>query len=202
METIENKTLTAAVVLAAGESKRMGRPKLVLPWGQGSVIGQVVHTLMEAGVNEIVVVTGGANLQVVTALSALPVRTLHNSDYAGGEMLSSCQIGLNALGLHITAALIVLGDQPQIEVGVVKSLLGVFEKDCPLLVVPSYQMHRGHPWLAARPLWPAMLALHAPQTLRDFFVQNAALITYVPVETDSILQDLDTPADYERFTRP
>jgi molybdenum cofactor cytidylyltransferase len=201
METIENETLTAAVVLAAGESKRMGRPKLVLPWGQGSVIGHVVLTLMEAGVKEIVVVTGGANLQVITALSALPVRTLHNPDYAGGEMLSSCQLGLTALDSRISAALIVLGDQPQIEVGVVKSVVGVFEKDHPLLVVPSYQMHRGHPWLAARSLWPAIKALRPPQTLRDFFAQNAAQITYVPVETDSILQDLDTPADYERFTR-
>ena len=201
MKPIENKALVAAVVMAAGESKRMGRPKLVLPWGQDSVIGQVVHTLMEADINEIIIVTGGANLQVETALGAFPVRTLHNPDYTAGEMLSSCQIGLNALGPHTPAALIVLGDQPQIEVGVVKSVLGAFEKSHPLLVVPSYQMHRGHPWLAARSLWPVMLALHPPQTLRDFLAQNASIISYVPVETDSILQDLDTPADYERFSR-
>jgi molybdenum cofactor cytidylyltransferase len=201
MEPLENKASIAAVILAAGASRRMGRPKLVLPWGQESVIGQVVHTLMEAGINEIVAVTGGAGLLVETALSALPVRTLRNPDYAIGEMLSSCQIGLNALGAHISATLIVLGDQPQIEVGVVKSVLEAFEKGTSLMVVPSYRMHRGHPWLVARPFWPAMMALHPPQTMRDFLTQNTELITYVPVETDSILQDLDTPADYERYSR-
>jgi molybdenum cofactor cytidylyltransferase len=201
MEPVENKAGFAAVIMAAGESKRMGSPKLVLPWGQDTVIGKVVRTLMEAGLSEIVVVTGGASNLVETALRGLAVRTRRNPDYTHGEMLASSQIGLQALSSKVETALLVLGDQPQIEVGVVKSILRVYEKDKPALVVPSYQLHRGHPWLVSRALWPAVFGLHPPETLRDFLKQHAAQITYLPVESASILQDLDTPEDYDHYSR-
>ncbi len=201
METAENKTLIAAVILAAGESKRMGSPKLVLPWGRDTVIGKVVRTLKEAGLRDILVITGGAGQMIENALEGLAVRTLHNPDFADSEMLASCQIGLQALSPQIETALIVLGDQPQIEVGVVKSILDLYEKRKPVLVVPSYQMHRGHPWLISRILWQAILALHPPETLRDILMQHAAQITYLPVESASILQDLDTPTDYEQYSQ-
>ncbi len=189
----------AAVILAAGESKRMGRPKLLLPWGQETVIGKIVRTLGEAGVEEIIVVTGGAGPQVEEALRGSAARCLRNPNFAAGEMLSSCQAGLQALSAQAGAALIVLGDQPQIETGVVKSLLERLEMDRPELLVPSYQMRRGHPWVVARKLWPEILALRSPATLRDFLIQHADQITYLQVESTSILQDLDTPADYERY---
>lgn len=201
MNSGENSTRIAAVVLAAGQSKRMGSPKLVLPWGQDTVIGKVVHTLEEAGLDEIVVVTGSASPLIEAALQGFSVRTLHNPDFAYGEMLASCQMGFEALDTQVEAALVVLGDQPQIEAGVVKSVLRLYIKSKPVLVVPSYQMHRGHPWLVARKLWPAVLALQPQETLRDFLAQQAAQITYLPVKSSSILQDLDTPADYDRYSR-
>ena len=74
----ESVVAVAAVVLAAGQSRRMGRPKLVLPWGDTTVIGRVVQALLEAGLNEIVVVTGGARRQVEAALAGLPVRPVFN----------------------------------------------------------------------------------------------------------------------------
>ena len=67
------------------------------------------------------------------------------------------------------------------------------------LVVPSCRMRRGHPWLAARRLWPALLALAPPATLRDFLKAYQSQIHYLPVETETVLQDLDTPAEYDRF---
>jgi len=201
MNSGKNSIGVAAVVLAAGQSKRMGKPKLVLPWGQDTVIGQVIRTLKHAGLEEIVVVTGSAAPLIEAALQGLGVRTLHNPDFADVEMLASCQMGLKALDARVEAALVVLGDQPQIEAGVVKSVLRLYAKSKPVLVVPSYQMHRGHPWLVARKLWPAILALQSQETLRDFLAQQAAHITYLPVESSSILQDLDTPADYDRYSR-
>jgi molybdenum cofactor cytidylyltransferase len=67
------------------------------------------------------------------------------------------------------------------------------------LVLPSYQMRRGHPWLLARSLWEDALALRPPQTLRDLLQAHAGQTSYVVVETDSILLDLDTPQDYEKY---
>jgi len=192
------RTCAAAVVLAAGQSRRMGRPKMILPWGQTTVIGQVVSVLFEAGVSQVVVVTGGAGAQVAEALQGQPVRLAENPAYADGEMLSSVQVGLAALPADCPAALIVLGDQPQIEAGVVKALLARYCAGASALIVPSYQMRRGHPWLIERCLWAELLEPGA-STMRDFLNAHAAEIDYLSVQTASVLQDLDTPHDYDRF---
>jgi molybdenum cofactor cytidylyltransferase len=191
--------MIAAVVLAAGESRRMGRPKMTLPWEDTTVIGQVVRTLAAAGAAEILAVTGGDRTRVEIALAGLPVRTVFNPNYQVGEMLSTCQTGLSALPDQAQAALIALGDQPQMELWVVESVIAAYRESGALLVVPSYHHRRGHPWLLDRSLWPAALALKPPQTLRDFLRSQASKIHYVNVDADSILQDLDTPEDYAAY---
>jgi molybdenum cofactor cytidylyltransferase len=186
----------------------MGRPKLTLPWGETTVIGRVVSVLAQAGVADLRVVTGGAVTQVEKALQSLrlpqgvALQAIHNPAYLQGEMLSSCQAGLASLQRRCEAALVVLGDQPQIEVGVVQAVMQAYRTSGAALVVPSYQMRRGHPWFLDRQLWPAVLALQAPQTLRDFLHTHADRIQYVAVESASILQDLDTPEDYRRYGPP
>jgi molybdenum cofactor cytidylyltransferase len=190
--------MIAAVILAAGQSRRMGRPKLLLPWGAATVIGQVVGVLLQAGLTEIVAVTGGARPAVEAALAALPVRAVYNPGHAQGEMLSSFQVGLQALGPQVSAALLVLGDQPQIELSTVQAVLAAHHQTGAALIVPSYQRRRGHPWLVARSLWAEVLALRDPTTLRDFLNADPARLHYLPVATPSILQDLDTPEDYAR----
>jgi len=197
--------MIAAIVLAAGKSERMGLPKMNLPWGETTVIGQVVITLVQAGVDEIVVVTGGARNKVESALndlpSGLPLRTVFNPHYDDGDMMLSFKAGLSTLDEQVEAALFTLGDQPQVDVGVVQSILAEFKTTHAPLIVPSYKLRRGHPWLVARPLWPALLKLREPKTLRDFLTKYSFNIHYVLVDTDSILQDLDTPGDYQKYQR-
>jgi molybdenum cofactor cytidylyltransferase len=188
-----------AIVLAAGLSSRMGVPKMALPWGDTTVIGQVVRVLSNAGLDEIIVVTGGAQDEVRQALQGLPVVEVYNPDHQKGEMLSSLQSGLSNLGNHLEAALVVLGDQPQIQERVVKALIKVYTSDRSPLVVPSYQMRRGHPWLLGRSLWPVVLELKRPDTLRDFLNEHQTSIQYVTIDTPTILQDLDSPADYHKY---
>lgn len=192
----------AAVVLAAGESKRMGRPKMVLPWGNTTVIGQVVRMLHQAGVGDIVVVTGGARREVEAALQGLPGRPVYNSHYMGEEMVFSLQAGLSVLSEDIQASLVVLGDQPQIEARVVQAVITAYQELQVPLVVPSFDMRRGHPWLVARTLWPAILDLQPGGTLRDVLNAHAPLIHYLPVETASVLRDIDTPEEYQRECPP
>ncbi len=190
--------MIAAVVLAAGSSRRMGSPKLILPWGATTVIGQVVKVLAQAGLGEIVVVTGGARQQVESALAGLPARPVFNSRYEDDHMALSLQAGLAALSPMTTAALVALGDQPQIEISVVERLLAVYQEYQPPLVIPSFGMRRGHPWIVARPLWADIMTLEPPTTLRDFVHAHAEHIHYVAVESDTIIRDLDTPDDYRR----
>jgi molybdenum cofactor cytidylyltransferase len=190
--------MIAAIVLAAGQSRRMGRPKMILPWGSTTVIGRVVSVLAEAGVPETVVVTGGARQEVEAALENTGVRLVHNPDFVEGEMTRSLQIGLESLGEGVEAALVVLGDQPQIEAVVVRRILQEHLDSGASLVVPSFRMRRGHPWLITRSLWAKVLALQPPQTLRDFLQAQAGRIHYCEVTSPSVLMDLDTPDDYER----
>lgn len=191
--------MIGAVVLGAGRSQRMGRPKLTLPWGKTTVIGQVVKVLCAADVAEIVVVTGGARVEVEDALRNTPAIPVFNPDFANGEMSCSLQVGLKALPESLEAALIVLGDQPLIEKKVVKAVMAAYYQDDSVLVVPSFENRRGHPWLVAHSLWHELLALDPPLTLRDFLNQHLADSRFVNVDTASILQDLDTPKDYQHY---
>lgn len=190
--------MITAVVLAAGVSRRMGRPKMLLPWGETTVIRRVVDTLIAAGLDEVVVVTGELRAEVEAALSAMPARVVYNPEYRDGEMLRSFQEGLAVLGEKPSAALVALGDQPQIEAAVVRAVLDARLKDPLRIVVPSYRQRRGHPWLLPRAWWDEVRGLRAPATLRDFLNAHAADIEYVAVDSPGILQDLDTPDDYAR----
>jgi len=188
----------AGVVLAAGLSRRMGQPKMILPWGERTVIGHVVSTLQTAGIQAIVVVTGGTADLVETALANYRISTVFNPNYANGDMLFSIQTGLAALSGQVQAALVVLGDQPQIQAGTVREMLDLYRREKPLLAVPSYIMRRGHPWLIEKSLWPDIKNLTPPATMRDFFQQHHPIIRYMEVDSASILSDLDTPEDYEK----
>jgi molybdenum cofactor cytidylyltransferase len=200
-----------AILLAAGESRRMGQPKMLLPWGETTVLGQVVH-MFSAGLSEktqgpvlpdfeILVVTGGARPLVEAELARLagsyPLRIVYNSNYALGGMVSSIQAGLSALGPETHAALIGLGDQPQVRAETVRKICTVFTQTGSPLIIPSFQNHRGHPWLAGRQLWQEILALPSSTSSRQFLDAHAGQIEYVAAG-GSILQDLDTPEDYHR----
>jgi molybdenum cofactor cytidylyltransferase len=188
----------AGVVLAAGLSRRMGQPKMILPWGNRTIIANVVETLQNAGVQSIIVVTGGSANLIETALASYRVRTVFNPNYSNGDMLFSIQAGLASTPDHIEAALVVLGDQPQIEERTVRNMLDLYHQEKPALIVPSYNMRRGHPWLIEKKLWPEIQTMAPPATMRVFFQQHNQIIRYLEVDTASVLSDLDTPVDYEK----
>jgi molybdenum cofactor cytidylyltransferase len=192
------KTSISAIVVAAGFSTRMGQPKQLLPYAGHTVIEQIVSVLLQCPLAEIVVVTGHERQAIEATLAGWPVRTVFNPDYEQGEMLSSVQRGLAKLETNIAAALIVLSDQPQIEAPVVQWLIDAYHTEPGPLIIPSFQMRRGHPILIDRACWPEILALDWDQTLRAVIKTYAHQINYVVVETDSVLRDIDTPEAYRQ----
>jgi molybdenum cofactor cytidylyltransferase len=192
--------MIAAIILAAGMSKRMGQPKLLLPWEGTTVLGKVIKTFKQAGIEYILVVTGGDRELVETNLTELatqfPTRSVFNPEFAQAEMLSSLQRGLAALPSEAEAALIGLGDQPQVQARTVRRVCAAFVKSGAPLVVPSYQLRRGHPWLVARSLWGELIKVPPSQSPRSFLQRHDSDIYYVNIDTPSILEDLDTPEDY------
>jgi len=190
--------MISAIILAAGESKRMGQPKMLLPWENTTVIEHVISVIMNTGIDDILVTTGGAREQIEKVITKYPVQAIHNKIYTNGEMLSSLQCGLRALRTQVDATLIVLGDQPQVQERSVRMVCDAFRTLKSNIIVPSYQMRRGHPWLVARPLWNELLEMKSPQSPRDFLNVHKDDIHYVDVDDQNILADLDTPEDYQR----
>jgi molybdenum cofactor cytidylyltransferase len=191
--------MISAIVLAAGQSRRMGSPKINLPWGEKTVLGQVLGTLLEAGLGEILLVTGAHPVIGADEFVKRGVKQVYNPNYASGEMLSSFQAGLQAAGAESQAALLALGDQPQMELGIVQKVVFTYTLSQPPILIPSYHMHRGHPGVISRWFWDEILSMKPPATLRDFLNAHAQEIQYLEVATETVVQDLDTPADYERY---
>ena len=189
--------MISAIVLAAGQSIRMGQQKMLLSWGQTTVIGKVVLTLLEGGVHDICVVTGGSHSELEKNLQRFKLNFIINKNYRNGEMLTSIQVGLNAL--ESEAALVVLGDQPQIETWIVKAIVDRYLSTHHKIIVPSYNMRRGHPWLIEKSYWEEIFDLMPPHTLRDFLSLHNQVIDYLNVETPSVIQDLDTQHDYAKY---
>jgi molybdenum cofactor cytidylyltransferase len=188
-----------AVVLAAGLSRRMGEPKVLLPWGQSTIVREIVQTIVETGLfAETLVVTGQWDDAIRQQVDGLPVRPVHNPRFAEGEMISSVQVGLQHLSPSVGAALILLGDQPGLQPAVMKEVLDAYARMLSPIVAPVYQGQRGHPVLFDRVLWDEILALPDGAAPRDVLRAHSQEIVQVAVETKTILQDIDTPQDYDR----
>jgi molybdenum cofactor cytidylyltransferase len=189
----------SVILLAAGLSLRMGQPKLLMPWDGTTVLGKVVSIFATAGLDEIIVVTGGNHEQVenevVRLAKEFPVRFIYNPQHAQGEMLGSIQAGLATLASKPSAALIGLGDQPQVRVETIERICTVFGQTRAPLVIPSYQNRRGHPWLVIQSLWPAIMSLPFSTNPRKFLESYSSQVKYIAAD-QSILLDLDTPEDY------
>ena len=185
----------SAIILAAGKSTRMRQQKLLMPWGGTTVLEKVIRTLQAAEIGDIVLVTNSEIASQITH-NELTV-TLNNH----GEMLTSLQLGLRSQKPSAEATLVCLGDQPQIEEGSVRSVCEAFQKNNFDLIVPSYQMRRGHPWLVARPLWDEILGMRGG-SMREFLNAHTEEIKYVNLDTPAILQDIDTPEDYLKYKPP
>jgi molybdenum cofactor cytidylyltransferase len=185
----------SAVIPAAGKSTRMGQPKMLMPWGNTTVLGKVIQTIQLAGIEDITLVVNSGIAPYFTP-SGYECRITLND---GGQMLESIQLGLQGQKAQSEAVLICLGDQPQIEERSVREVCERFHQNKSSIVVPSYRMRRGHPWLIARELWDEILRMRAPESMRDFLNAHSDNISYVELDTPSILLDLDTPADYLKY---
>lgn len=193
--------MLGAVIPAAGRSRRMGQPKINLPWGGTTVLGQVVITLLAGGVEDLVVVAGDDPPLGAESWPADRVRLAHLPHAAEGDMLASLRFGLRQIRPQTRAVLVMPADMPAVPVSVVQAVAAAWRSGSHPLVIPSHQMRRGHPWLVARSLWPEIEALPAGETLRHFLARRAAQIFYVAVDAPGTLLDLDTPEDFERGVR-
>lgn len=186
-----------AIVLAAGMSRRMGQPKLLLPWSGGKpILEHILAQLILSRLDHITVITGHSSAEVRAIADRVGVESVHNAKYQTGEMLSSLKAGLKAMPDHVAAALIVLGDQPRIQPKVISQILTAYAEGAGDIIAPSYQMRRGHPILIDRRYWNEILDLPNDGAPRDVINAHAERVHYINVDNDSVLRDVDTPQDY------
>lgn len=189
---------TTAVVLAAGESSRMGRNKLSLPWRDGTVLGQTLANVKASSVADILVVTGHDREEAEAGAAQLKIPTLHNEGYANG-MLTSVQTAIRSLPSSTDAALIILGDQPLVGPDIFDALLQAYAECDYGLIVPTHHGRRGNPVLIDRRYFAELLALPPEAAPRALLQHHPQDIFYVALDDDAVLHDLDRPEDYERL---
>lgn len=188
-----------AVVLAAGESRRMGAAnKLLLPWGETTVLGQVLAEVGETAVHDTFVVTGHEADTVAQVATTQGMTVIYNPDYAVGEMLSSLQTAVRALPSYISAVLVVLADQPLVTAAMMDQLLVAYWQMQGELIAPTYQGQRGNPVLIGRRFFAELLDLPPGAAPRHLLQRHADALHLVPMPDDAALLDLD---DYEAYER-
>jgi molybdenum cofactor cytidylyltransferase len=184
-----------AVILAAGESRRMGTQKLLLPFGEATVIEAVVRTALASRVDHALAVLGSDRDAVRLKLAPYGVEFAINEDFAKG-MLSSVQAGFKALPADAKAAVVMLGDQPFLPAKVVDAIVEAYGESRKGIIVPAFRGRRGHPVLIDLKYRDEVLALDPAEGLRRLMHSHPEAIFEAEVEDANILRDLDVPEDY------
>ncbi|NSW78293.1 MAG: nucleotidyltransferase family protein [Chthonomonadetes bacterium] len=187
-----------AVILAAGASQRMGRPKMLLPFGDGTVIETVVNSVTASRVSHTVVVLGYAWTRIYSLLEHLPVEVIVNPRPELG-MISSVQWAVAQMNQSAEGMLFVLGDQPLIPTWVHDAVLDAFAYDPTGIVVPTWQGRRGHPVLFSARFREEILNLPTDRGLNTLLHQHPDAVHEVPVDTDTILLQMNTPEEYQQM---
>jgi molybdenum cofactor cytidylyltransferase len=186
------------IVLAAGRSARMApRNKLLMPIGGMPMIRRVTASVLESGVSPVVVVTGYEADRIVEALNGLDVTSVTNPSYADG-LSTSLKAGLEAVSPSADGVLICLGDMPEIEIPVIHALLAAFTGP-DAICVPVHRGRRGNPVLWGRKYFAEMMALTGDAGAKPLMARHANRLIEVEVATDSIFEDVDSPADLARL---
>jgi CTP:molybdopterin cytidylyltransferase MocA len=189
-----------AIVLAAGEGRRMGGPKALLPVGEGTFLSHACRLLARPGVASVVAVLG-AEAERVRALAGIPPgpTVVVNERWREG-MLTSVWAGLEAAeGLGAEAVLLHPVDNPFVEPATIDAVLAALAGSAEI-AVPSHGGRRGHPSAFARRVWPALRAAPLAGGARTVLASEAHLVVHVPCGPDCLV-DVDTPGDLEAATR-
>jgi len=191
-------TGVAAIVLAAGESSRMGRPKPLLPLNGSTFLGHLLDEIKASRVSRTLIVLGHHPEVVLDAMPEIAPVAIVNEDYKLGQ-LSSLHAGLRELGDAPEAVVMCLADHPFITRQVIDAILQAHARTHRPIVVPTYGGGRGHPTLFARSLFAELLAAPLDQGARVVVRAHAQEVLELIVDEPGIMADVDTPEQYEQW---
>jgi len=193
-----SQKMISGILLAAGESRRMGQPKLLLPWGNTTILEKVVDTYRKAKISELIVVVGANQESLKEILISKPVIMVENPYYQEG-MSTSIRKGVEAASNQAEGYLIGLGDQPLITPDIINSLITVFSNEQTGIAICSHKKKKGHPVIFARKFRQALCNLTGDTGGRTIIRQHGAEVRYVDIGSEAIFIDIDTPDDYQKL---
>lgn len=184
----------AALVLAAGRSTRMGAVnKMLAEIGGKPLVRIAAEQAVASHAQPVIVVTGHEREKVEAALKGLPVRFVHNTDYAEG-LGTSLKAGIAAVPEEADAAVVCLGDMPQVDAALINRLIAAFDPERGALVVmPSIDGRRGNPVVWSRRFFHDLMAIQGDVGARHLIGNYAEAVVEVPVAGEAALTDVDTP---------
>jgi molybdenum cofactor cytidylyltransferase len=192
--------MIVAVILSAGESSRMGRPKALLPIDGVRFVEKIVAALKSTDVGNIIVVLGHHAEEMRQKIGDLPVTILVNHDYKQGQ-LSSLQVAIRHLessseGSPVDGILVHLVDHPYISATLVDLMIDRFYETKKLIVVPRFQGRRGHPVIFARALFLELLAAGTEKGAKPVVHAHRDDTLEIDTDDEGVLIDIDTPEEY------
>jgi len=194
--------MISAVILSAGESSRMGRPKALLPIDGHTFIEKIVGALNQTSVGKVIVILGHNAEEMRRRIEHLPVEILVNPDYKLGQ-LSSLQVAVGYLKktADCNGMLVHLVDHPYIDAKLVDIMIERFQTSGKLIVVPRFDGKRGHPVIFSRKLFDELLT--APMDQGAKAVVNAHRGDTLEIDTQDagVTVDIDTPELYRRHVK-
>lgn len=191
-----NSAIVSAILLAAGEAKRMGRLKQTLPLGKTTIVEQTIDNLLNSNANEVIIVLGHKAEEIRKRVAHRQVKIALNPHYRQG-MSTSIIAGLNLVDEQAQAVMLALADQPFIDSQTTNRLIDEFNDHSKGIVVPSYQGQRGHPVIFAIKYKKEMFALKGDIGAREIIERHPDDILEVAVSSPGINIDIDTADDYK-----
>ena len=190
-------SFVTGLVLAAGGSRRLGRPKQLLPYGETTLLDHVLGTARSCSFDQLLCVIGGAARDVREAVDFGGVEVVENPDFGEG-CSSSIAAALHAVDSRCDVLVLMLGDQPGVTAGTVATLLAG-RGDAPIAAC-AYSDGRGHPLAFSRSLFPELESLHGDKAVWKLLDLHEAVAADVPVD-GAIPRDVDTWEDYAQIAR-
>ncbi|MCH7787760.1 MAG: nucleotidyltransferase family protein [Chloroflexi bacterium] len=186
----------SAILTAAGESTRMGRPKPLLPWRGVTLIEHQIRCLLDGGASEVIAVLGHEANAVVPHVNGPSVRHVLNPDYRLGKT-TSIKVGIRHIDPHADAILLLAVDQPRTS-DIISTVIQAHRQNDALITSPRYQGHGGHPLIFSASLKEELARIsEEKQGIREVFKAHSSEIYMLEIDDPIIRLDLNTPEAYE-----
>ncbi|MFC1917090.1 molybdenum cofactor cytidylyltransferase [Chloroflexota bacterium] len=185
----------SAIVLAAGSSRRLGKPKQLLPIGDTTILERTLDNVLDSRVNEVVLVLGYQAEKIAGVIAGRAVKVAVNLDYKKG-MSAAIKLGLSLIDENTHGIMLVLADQPFVDGKTINRLLESFSVSDKDIIAPTYHGQMGHPVVFSAGYRQELLALEGDVGGREIMARHPGKVREVPVDCEGVVLDIDTPDAY------